>query len=140
MKKVLHQITPILLDILPHLALVLSLMHVVFLIVDRFNRAMAFVNNDITKWLLSISALIILIICYDLHKNASKKSRIFRIALRSCVIVSILVLFVLFLDRETRIINTSTVKTLLYVYTVITAALSVCGIRHRRQMFSAQNV
>ena len=140
MKKVLHQITPILLDILPHLALVLSLMHVVFLIVDRFNRPMAFVNNDITKWLLSISALIILIICYDLHKNASKKSRIFRIALRSCVIVSILVLFVLFLDRETRIINTSTVKTLLYVYTVITAALSVCGIHHRRQMFSAQNV
>lgn len=138
MKKTLKQITPVILDVLPHLAIVLSLMHVVFLIVDLFNRAMAFVNNDITKWLLVLTAAFVLTISYDLHKNAPTKTKFFRITLRGCVIASFLVIFVLILDRETRVINSTTVKTLFYMYTVITTVLSVCGIRHRRQLKLAE--
>ena len=102
MKKTLKQISPVILDVLPHLTLVLALMHVVFLIVDLYNRAMAFVNNDITKWLLFITAALILTISYDMHKNAPNKTKFVRITLRSCVIASMLVVFVLLLDMETR--------------------------------------
>lgn len=34
---------------LPHLLIVLSLFYITCFIVDRYNRAMAFVNNDFTK-------------------------------------------------------------------------------------------
>lgn len=139
MKKTLKQIAPVILDVLPHLTLVLALMHVVFLIVDLYNRAMAFVNNDITKWLLFITAVFVLTISYDLHKNAPAKTKFVRITLRSCVITSMLVVFVLLLDMETRVINSSTVKYLFYIYTVIIAILSVCDIRYRRQLKLAEN-
>lgn len=45
-------------DILPHAAIVLSCMMIVFFILDKFNDAMAFINNDITKTLLLILAVI----------------------------------------------------------------------------------
>ena len=44
----------------PHLAIVLSLMIVTFFIIDRFNEAMAFLNNDITKVLTLILAVLCL--------------------------------------------------------------------------------
>ena len=37
---------------LPHATLILALMMLVFFVIDRFNDAMAFLNNDLTKWLL----------------------------------------------------------------------------------------
>ena len=40
--------------ILPHLCIVLAVMLLTFFVTDRFNRAMAFINNDITKWLLAV--------------------------------------------------------------------------------------
>ena len=40
--------------ILPHICIVLSLMMITFFVTDRFNRAMAFINNEITKWLLVV--------------------------------------------------------------------------------------
>ena len=40
--------------LLPHVAIVLSGMYVVFFLIDRVNSAMAFINNDITKWLLLV--------------------------------------------------------------------------------------
>ena len=46
--------------ILPHLAIVLALMTVTFFIIDRFNEAMAFLNNDITKILVLVLAQIAL--------------------------------------------------------------------------------
>lgn len=44
--------------ILPHVAIILSMMYFVFFCIDRVNSAMAFINNDITKWLLVILGVI----------------------------------------------------------------------------------
>ena len=127
-----------LLDIAPHICLTLSLMHVTFLIVDMFNRAMAFVNNDITKWLLLVSAILTLILCSDLHVTAKNKKRILRVGIRVCTIAAVLTIFVFVLDHETKIINTTVVKYLFYVYSVTSAALSVYGIIHRRKLLLTQ--
>lgn len=123
-----------LLDTAPHICLALSLMHVTFLIVDMFNRAMAFVNNDITKWLLLVSAVFTIILCSDLHVTAKDKKRILRVGIRVCTIASVLTIFVFVLDHETKIINTTVVKYLFYIYSTTSAALSVYGIIHRRRL------
>ncbi len=47
--------------LLPHITLILSLMLVTFFVIDRFNEAMAFLNNDITKFLVLILSLICLV-------------------------------------------------------------------------------
>lgn len=44
--------------LLPHVAIVMSLMYVVFFCIDRVNSAMAFIENDITKWLLLVLCLV----------------------------------------------------------------------------------
>ncbi len=48
-------------DILPHGAIILSLMMIVFYILDQFNDAMAFINNRITKSLLLILSIVSII-------------------------------------------------------------------------------
>ena len=127
----------ILLNAVPHISLVLSLMHLVFLVVDLFNRAMAFVSNDITKWLLLTSAALTLILCADLHANVREKNRIWRIWVRISTVSSALTAFVFVLDYETRIINTTTVKYLLYIFTLSSLLLSVYGIViHRKKLLS----
>ena len=45
-------------DVLPHSAIIISLMMIVFYILDQFNDAMAFINNRITKGLLLALAII----------------------------------------------------------------------------------
>lgn len=48
--------------LIPHLAIVISLMVIFLFCFDRFNDAMAFLNNDITKilvLLLSIAAILL---------------------------------------------------------------------------------
>ena len=45
---------------LPHIVIVLSLFFVTLFITDRFNRAMAFLNNDISRALLLVYALLCL--------------------------------------------------------------------------------
>ena len=52
-------------QLLSHIVFITSAMFVVFLILDRFNPVMAFVNNDISigiLWVFSISAFILAII------------------------------------------------------------------------------
>ena len=44
--------------ILPHAAILLGNMYIVFFLIDRVNSAMAFINNDITKVLLLILCVI----------------------------------------------------------------------------------
>ena len=127
-----------LLDATPHICLILSLMHVVFLIVDLFNRAMAFVNNDITKWLLLVSAIFTLILCSDLHVTAKDKKRPLRVGIRVCTIAAVLTVFVFILDHETKIINTTVVKYLFYIYSTTSASLSVYGIIHRRNLLKTK--
>ena len=46
--------------LLPHITLILSLMLITFFVIDRFNEAMAFLNNDITKALVLVLSLICL--------------------------------------------------------------------------------
>lgn len=45
------------LSVLAHLVAVLSVMMLTFFILDRVNEAMAFLNNEITKWILAVYAL-----------------------------------------------------------------------------------
>lgn len=44
--------------LLPHLVIILSVMILTFFVIDRFNEAMAFLNNDITKCLAALLALL----------------------------------------------------------------------------------
>ena len=48
-------------DVLPHGAIILSLMMIVFYILDQFNDAMAFINTRITKSLLLILSIVSII-------------------------------------------------------------------------------
>ena len=57
MKRILNT----LLGMIPHILTVLSLMMITFYITDRQNRAMAFINNDITKALLLVMSVLVLI-------------------------------------------------------------------------------
>lgn len=41
-----------LLNVLPHINIVLAVTMLTFFVVDRYNRAMSFIDNDITKWML----------------------------------------------------------------------------------------
>lgn len=44
--------------LLPHAAIVISVMYFVFFFIDRVNSSMAFINNNITKGLLFVLCLI----------------------------------------------------------------------------------
>lgn len=44
---------------LPHLNIALSICFATFYTVDRFNRPMAFINNDITKGMLLLFAILV---------------------------------------------------------------------------------
>ena len=58
MKK--NKLTGILLDFLPHLNIALALVLIVCFVTDRFNRAMSFINNDLTKWVLAIFCVLVI--------------------------------------------------------------------------------
>lgn len=133
-KELACRIAPYAKDFLPHFTLVLCLMHVTFLIVDLFNRAMAFVNNDITKWLLVVLSFAVLGVCENLrHTDMYKLHRAVRVLLRTCVIGACIVLYIFFLDKESRIINTTLVKYTLYAFVILSSALSVCMIVQQRK-------
>ena len=57
--------------ILPHAVLILSVMMLVFFVIDLINPAMAFLNNSITKYLLAVSSVFsgALAICYVLREE-----------------------------------------------------------------------
>ena len=61
-------------NILPHIAIVLSLMLLVMFIIDRFNEAMAFINNDISKWLLCVLCVVSMIVAL-MYIGSQDKSR-----------------------------------------------------------------
>ena len=70
--------------ILPHLSILLSNMYIVFFLIDRVNSAMAFINNDLTKWLLlaasvvSIANAVILIRAERSRIRREEKRRVMR--------------------------------------------------------------
>ena len=61
LKRVLGPVIRFFAFLLPHLTVVLALMTVTFFVIDRFNDAMAFLNNGITKILVLILSLFALI-------------------------------------------------------------------------------
>ena len=69
MKKILNT----LFGFIPHILIVLSLMMITFYITDRQNRAMAFINNDITKALLLAMSILVLIESVYLIVHLRKK-------------------------------------------------------------------
>lgn len=60
---------------IPHVMIVLSVMMITFYITDRYNRPMAFINNDITKaLLLAMSVLAIIQSVYLIYSLRRKKT------------------------------------------------------------------
>ena len=56
--------------LLPHGAIIISGMYLVFFLIDRVNSAMAFINNDITKWLLLVlCAISVFDACLLIHDD-----------------------------------------------------------------------
>ena len=67
MKKVLQ--------VLPHICIILSGMLLTFFIIDQINPAMAFINNEITKWLIGVTAVLSIMNCIVLTVCLQKKKR-----------------------------------------------------------------
>lgn len=58
--KIVMKIFGFLRDLLPHLTIALAIVLLSFFILDRFNRAMAFINNNITKWMLAVFCVLVI--------------------------------------------------------------------------------
>lgn len=56
-RKILNGI----LSLIPHINIILSLFLVTCFIVDRYNRAMAFINNDFTKITLLVLTVLVIV-------------------------------------------------------------------------------
>jgi hypothetical protein len=124
--------------ILPHLGIVLSLMFFVFLVVDRYNRAMAFVNNDITKALLLIAAVITVAMHRLYAPTVAKLSRLSRAVVGDILMLgsmlSLSFVFIFFLDREIMVVNTDTVKFLVTLFATCLLLISIAlAFLHRKQ-------
>lgn len=50
-----------LLKLLPHITLILALIMLTLFVFDQFNRAMMFLANDLTKWLLAALAALVIV-------------------------------------------------------------------------------
>ena len=64
--------------ILPHAAIIMSVMYFVFFFIDKVNSAMAFINNDMTKVLLLILCVISVINAVLLFADDRKRVRLRR--------------------------------------------------------------
>ena len=69
MKKFFHTIF----GFVPHASIVIALMMITFYITDSRNRAMAFINNDLTKALLLVMSVLVLIESVYLIVHLRKK-------------------------------------------------------------------
>ena len=124
---------------LSHLGIVFSLMFFVFLIVDRYNRAMAFVNNDITKKMLlwsAIGCIVLCRLCLPTLRTHTKRVRallydLFFLA----VMFSMAWIIVYYLDKEIMIINTTTVKMLITLFSanLLLVSLASAVLHHKEQ-------
>lgn len=61
--------------ILPHAAIIISMMYFVFFFIDRVNSAMAFINNGMTKGLLFILCIITIINALMLIADDRRRTR-----------------------------------------------------------------
>lgn len=58
-----------------HISIILSGMIIVLLCIDRVNKAMAFINNNITKGLLGILCVISIVNAIQLLRRKKKKAK-----------------------------------------------------------------
>ena len=61
---------------LPHLTLILSVLFIVFLILDQFNPTMNFVSNEISEnmlWVLCVSAIVNTVVMIVRDRRADEK-------------------------------------------------------------------
>ena len=62
--------------LLPHVAIIITMMYFVFYFIDRVNPAMAFINNDITKNLLfALGVIAILESVWLIRSNRAQERR-----------------------------------------------------------------
>ena len=47
--------------LLPHATLIIALILLTLFVIDRVNRAMMFLANDLTKWLLAVFAVLVVV-------------------------------------------------------------------------------
>ena len=58
--KIIKKMLAVFAAVLPHLNISLGIVMLTLLITDRFNRAMNFINNDITKFMMAFCVLVII--------------------------------------------------------------------------------
>lgn len=61
MKKYLKRFAELFLTALPHINIAMSIVMLTLWVTDRFNRAMAFLNNNLTKGMLFVWCFLIII-------------------------------------------------------------------------------
>lgn len=74
--KQLKTLVKLFFAILPHFNIGLAVTLLTLFATDRFNRAMAFINNDITKWMLAVFCITVLIEAIYLsaiHRKAARE-------------------------------------------------------------------
>jgi len=59
--KIIKKMLAVFAAVLPHLNISLGIVMLTLLITDRFNRAMNFINNDITKFMLMAFCVLVII-------------------------------------------------------------------------------
>ena len=131
--KTLGKVLSVLCDVLPHLLLALSVVLLSFFILDRFNRAMNFINNDHTKRLLIVYGQLVaaqaVLLAVSLARSAGKT------ALIGCISGALGALAgeVLIFLAPTEYLTYEEVKWLLAATVVLTIAASVIHIVLRRK-------
>ena len=63
------------LRVLPHINIALAVTLLTLFVTDRFNRAMAFINNDIAKWMLAVFCITVVIEAIHLSKIHRQTAR-----------------------------------------------------------------
>lgn len=61
MKKYLERFAELFLTALPHINIAMSIVMLTLWVTDRFNRAMAFLNNNLTKGMLFVWCFLIIV-------------------------------------------------------------------------------
>ena len=88
--KTVKKIVNVFFRVLPHLNFALAICFITFYVVDRFNRPMAFINNEITKGMLvafAVSLFVIKFLMEYIRKHDFKVFGWYRIALGIVVII-----------------------------------------------------
>jgi len=125
--------------ILPHLNIALSLLLLTLFITDRFNRAMSFINNEQTRWLLLAYCLLLLMqIFLPIRRKQAIHLMPFTVLCLICTVGFLTVLMVDRADRSLGVLNIEWIKWILCLYSILTIVDAVCLIRYQRRKFRSE--